>query len=352
MEDTMKIILKYALLILSHSPIICLSDDSNFGTNEKGVEGFKTRIRISIFSFYFGVYRYYFITYKKGEGIKLKHKLDFNSHYTFGDSEQTRVTTNQKNYLSNATEFAIDKEFILYLIQNETNRKNKAYNKINTYTTIILAIIPLIILLFKPEIFIDAKLLVKILIILLLYTLINIGLFILQSNKVGANSRSTYAKLKSSKGKEQEIIASYYFDWQHLKRESDKIVGFVKNIEGYIKAAIFVTGLIVVLNFIINNRANYESNINIESVIQIDIDKLMDKESKTIERINIIDKKIKSEDVGKIIILYSNEKILDNKTFNSICAYYNIYKDSKDILKIKDEGIDGANKFNIIVVED
>ncbi|HFL3259432.1 TPA: hypothetical protein ACG3I5_003098 [Clostridioides difficile] len=273
MKKMMKIILKYIFLILSYSPILCLSDDNNFGTNEKGYENFNTRIRMSVFSFYFGTDRYYFITYKKGKGSKIKHKLDFIDYYIFTDSEENRVITKQQNYLNNAQYIDIDKEFILYLIQNETNRKNNAYNKINTYTTIILAIIPLIIIFFKPKIFIDARLVIKILIILLLYILVNIGLFILQSNKVGVNGRSTYNSLKLSTDKEKKIIESYYFDWQHLKRESDRIVGFVKNIEGYIKASIAVTGLIIVLNFVLNDSVNYTNNINIEPIIQINIDK-------------------------------------------------------------------------------
>lgn len=350
----LKYIFNKIMFILSYSPIICLSDDNQFGTNTNGIEHFFNRIRFSLLSFNYGKYILYFISFKKGEGVKIVHLLNLEDYYKFSESDKNRVSNNQDVYLSQNSNTEVDKEFLNYLYENENNRKNTSYNKINTYTTIILAIIPLILLFFKKEMFLNASLVMKILIGILLYILLNITVFILQSNKVKGNERARYSEIKTSSNKSRAMIKAYYMDWQNIKRESDMIVSFVANIEVYIKGAIIVSVLIAILNVtgvanLFQKNVIYDS-INETSINEISLNELNESDKKTLKKLNSINENITEKKISKIIILYNDEKILENKSFNAICDYYNIY--NKKVNKVYDKyATTKDDKIKILLVE-
>lgn len=348
----MNTILKYIMLLLSYSPFLCCSDDDNFGSNEEGFSDFFQRIRFSLFSFNFGAYIFYFLSYKKGQGFKKIHKLNLNDYDKFKDEDKDRVKTKQQGYLDNqeTKNTDIDKEFLKYLFENEHNRKNAAYNKINSYTTIILAIIPLILLFYKKETFINASIIIKVLTVILSYIIINIAAFILQSNKVKGCERVKYSTLKESSDKNKEIIKAYYMDWQNIKRESNRVVSFVTNIEVYIRGAIIVSALISIFNMI-DNKESYKNKILDNTINEISISKLGENDKDTIDNINKINENLSNKRVEKIVIIYRDEEILNDKSFNTMCEYFNLYK--KDIIKLYDKNEDTKDdKIKILLLED
>lgn len=334
--NIIKWLCKEILFLWSYSPIFCLSDDSNFGSNEKGIVDFINRMRFSFFSFSIGEYIFYFISFKKNDKFRVIYRLNLNDYYFFSDTDKQRVSNEQDEYLlqNMNNNIEVDEEFLRYLYDNESNRKNIAYNKINSYTTIILAIIPLILLFFKKEIFVNSSIVIKVLILILLYILFNITAFILQSNKVNENMRFRYSEIKNSSYKRKKKIKAYYMDWQHIKRESNKIVAFVKNIEIYIKGAIIVSVLIAIFNGIgYTNEHKYKSYNN--SISEISLNKLEKSDNATLKKLNEINEEITEEKIGKIIIIYNDEKILENSSFNAIWNYFNIF--NVKVEKVYDE---------------
>ena len=59
------IVIKYVMFLISYSPVFCLSDDDNFGSNEDSIKNLIDRIRFSLSSFNLGAFKYYFISVKR-----------------------------------------------------------------------------------------------------------------------------------------------------------------------------------------------------------------------------------------------------------------------------------------------
>ncbi|EPB8149385.1 hypothetical protein ACRTAH_002634 [Clostridium perfringens] len=358
MVDVLNNIIKYIMFLLSYSPVLCFSDDEKFGTNEFGIDNFFKRIRISLFSIYLGAYKFYFISFKKISKSKFKfkfnfiYKLNLNDYNEFTEEIKTRVGEKQEEYLNDNMNnyIELDKEFILHLFENENNRKNIAYGKINTYTTIVLAMIPIILVFFKPQMFINTNIIIKVLIVLLLYVLSNFTLLLLQVNKVRGYYRTRYCDFKKSILKKKEIIKSYYFDWQSLRYETENIVSFVRNIEVYIRGAIVISILISGLNFMMNICQSYK-NVNLgNSIIELDVDKLKEKDSVAINTINKVNEKIPDKNIDKILILYNNKDLINNKDFKAIYDYFNIYIEKDNIILLNDIDEENNNIIKIIII--
>lgn len=350
----MKIILNFILFILSYSPILCISDDKNFGTNEEGLKDFRERLRVSIFSLNFGAYKYYFFTFKIKDNkldFNMKYRIRLHDFYTFTDEKIDRLTNIQEEYLKNNLEIEEDKEFLLYQIESQNNRNGISYNKVNTYTTIILALIPLILVFYKVEMFIKANVMIKLLTVILFYIIANICVLLLQVNKVSGHKRQRYSDFKRV-NKKKGIVMAYYLDYQSIKTSTDRIVTFVKNIETYIRGAVICTGILVIGSYlsILNNQ--YKQISEPQTIYQIDFNKLENKDKDTIEVINTINKKIPDVDVAKVLVIYNSDEILKDESFKAIINYFNIFKSKNDVVLLKDSDDGERNKIKIIMVED
>ena len=183
--------------------------------------------------------------------------------------------------------------------------------------------------------------------------MLNVICFIFQFSKVKSMSRERYKDLKESINKEKALVKSYYLDWQHLKREVDSSVAFVKNIEKYIKGLIIVSILIVSFNYIndIWNANANTSKIAGSSIIEINVDNLEKKKKEEIDRINLVNEKIVDKHIKKVIILFNNEEVTENKSFKAIYNYFSIFRKENEILLIKEESENKENIIKIILVE-
>lgn len=345
----LNIIIKYTMFLISYSPIFCLSDDKNFGSNEDGIKDFISRIRFSLLSLNLGAYKYYFISIKKNNSFKFIHVINLENTYIIDEPERRRLESLQENYLSTAEDLKSDKEFLAYLLENESQRKNVAFNKINMYSAIMLAVIPLILIFFKSETVLKASIAVKILTFILIYIILNIICLILQFNKVKGKVRETYKELKQSGNKEKALIKAYYLDWQHLKKEADSVVAFVKNIDKYIRGILILSILIASFNYI-NDIFNSYSIPNVNSIIEINIDNLEKKQSEEVKKINTLNEQIVDKHVAKVIILYNNNELLENKSFKSIHNYLLIYRNEGEIKLLKEDSENKDNKIKVILV--
>ncbi|MDU1604718.1 MAG: hypothetical protein E6845_17310 [Clostridium sp.] len=347
----LNIIIKYIMFLISYSPIFCLSDDKNFGSNEDGIKDFISRIRLSLLSLNLGAYKYYFISIKKNNGFKFIHVINLEKYFVISDVENNRLRLLQANYLNTAVNLDNDKEFLSYLLSNENGRQNVAFSKINIYSGIMLALVPLLLIFFKLETLLKAAVLVKILTFILVYLMLNVICLIFQFSKVSEMSREKYSDLKQSSDKEKSLIKAYYLDWQHLKKEADSAVSFVKNIEKYIKGLILLSILIVSFNYMNEIRNSYSSKATLNSIVEINVDSLEKKQKEEVNKINSINEQIADKRVIQVIILYNNDDLLDNKSFKSIKNYFSIYRSENEIKLIKEDSEDKDNKIKVILVE-
>lgn len=344
--------IKYIMFLISYSPIFCFSDDSKFGSNEDGTRDFINRIRFSLLSLNLGKYKYYFISIKKNNRFKLIHVINLENYYFINNTEKDRLKLLQENYLNTAVNLDNDKEFLSYLLSNENERKNVAFSKMNIYSGIILALIPLILIFFKLETLLKASVVVKIFTLILVYLILNVICLIFQFSKVSGMSRETYADLKQSANKEKALIRAYYLDWQHLKKEADSAVSFVKNIDKYIRGIILLSTLVVSFNYMHDICNSYSSKAAINSIVEINIDSLEKKQQEEVDKINLLNEQIVDKHVMKVIILYNNDDLLDNKSFKSINNYMSIYKNENEIKLIKEDSEDKDNQIKVILVEE
>lgn len=347
----LNIIIKYIMFLISYSPILCLSDDKNFGSNEDGIKDFINRIRFSLCSLNLGAYKYYFVSIKKSNSFKFIYVINLENMYFIDEEERSRLKSLQESYLSTAEDLKSDKEFLAYILENESQRKNIAFNKINMYSAIMLAVIPLILIFFKSETVLKASIAVKVLTFILIYIILNIICLILQFNKVKGKLRETYKDLKQSENKEKALIKAYYLDWQHLKKEADSVVAFVKNIDKYIRGVLIISILIASFNYINDIFNSYSLPKDVNSIIEINIDNLEKKQSEEVKKINTINEQIVDKHIIKVIILYNNNEILGNKSFKSIHNYLLIYRNEDEIKLIKEDSENKDKKIKVILVE-
>lgn len=347
----LNIIIKYIMFLISYSPIFCLSDDKNFGSNEDGIKDFINRIRFSLFSLNLGAYKCYFISIKNNSGFRFIHVINLEDTYIIDATERNRLESLQENYLSLAVDLNNDKEFLVYLLENESQRKNMAFNKINMYSAIILAVIPLILIFFKSETLLKVSIAVKILTFILIYIILNIIFLILQFNKVKGKLRETYKDLKDSENKERTLIKAYYLDWQHIKKEADSVVSFVKNIDKYVRGVLTLTILIASFNYVNDICNSYLPPKDVNSIIEINIDNLEKKQSEEVKKINKLNEQIVDKHIVKVIILYNNNELLENKSFKSIHNYFLIYRNENEIKLVKEDSENKDNKIKVILVE-
>ncbi|WP_300380809.1 hypothetical protein [Clostridium sp.] len=93
-------------------------------------------------------------------------------------------------------------------------------------------------------------------------------------------------------------------------------------------------------------------NNSSNSLLEVDINKLEVKDDTTIKIMNDINEKVSDDSIDKIIIIYSDDKILNNKTFKSVCGYLSIYKKEDDIIVLKETSSDKESEIKIITVKE
>lgn len=135
------------LLILSELPVLAITNDSNFGTVEKGNNRYW---RFSLLQLMCGATKLYIVTWKKNEDSKVKFKLakilSIKECYMPKRKVANDNIENYKMYLKNINKQQIieEREDLCYHINNERERIETSDNKINTYTTIVLTVTPIV----------------------------------------------------------------------------------------------------------------------------------------------------------------------------------------------------------------
>lgn len=262
------------LWIWSHSPIFCLSDDINFATLNHNNFIRNKIYRFSLINIMLGGHIFYIGTFKiyiascyikklyflktdslyfpnftlsditrLGEIFQIKSH-DVSHHSIFSEYVQAKAQkATQKfqkhiNWLSSGS-LQVEKEKLIYHIEQQNRRLDISLNKVNAYTTVILAIIPIVTATIQNPSF---DIIQKFVLGIDIYILLNICIFIFEIIKINAYYQSSFADLKKAPDKEREIVIQYYYDWQNLKSTADFIIGHVGNLQQWIIIAIPILG--------------------------------------------------------------------------------------------------------------
>ncbi|HFK1531036.1 TPA: hypothetical protein ACGXM6_004851 [Bacillus cereus] len=337
--------LKYFLIkILSYSFFLRFTDDTNFGTITKNSQEF----RISLISFNVGQWIFYIITIKKDNGrwkfncfkiLKLKDIQDL--------PDLIVIDRKYNNYESSLTSqnYDIHREALQYKISQLEDQKNKSFNKYLAYIAIIALIIPLyssyLIKLYNLN-----EIYLTVFSIALLYSFINLLLFIYSFIKIKATPRKKFSFIRQSSDATKAQTLTLYYDWLVLNDESTEQVTIIKNIEKYMIAIISIS---IVFVGIINAVEYKEKSSGKKTIIEKSIDNNSEifhfdisggseflynnKESFS----KIESRLLKNKDL-KIIIIYNKNNI--NANYQRILNLINTYShQDADIIKIENAKI-------------
>ena len=220
--------------------MFCLSDDDNFAT----IEGEKfskkeCHLRISLINIMLGDSILYLITFD----IKEK-KSNFYTVLSLKDIEGILLTDEHiddiqerfKEHIKDLSDedLAIEKEKLCYLIENENQRISSSVNKINIYATIILTVLPLALAIIDLKVILTLHFLLILGIILMIYSLVNICVYVFSAVKVQGINKSAFKDLRESQEKNKEILVQYQYDWQQLRYKAQLFVSYVLNLQEWV----------------------------------------------------------------------------------------------------------------------
>lgn len=249
--EIIKVVINKLLWLWSHFPVLCLSDDYNFATFKWQDKEIKTHLRLSLLNIMLGdtiVYIFsYDISEKKISFMKILRLTDIEGN-TLSDKTINQTQNRFRSHVEKLSDedLEIEKEKLLYHIEQEEQRINTSVEKINIYTTIILTVIPILAALIDFDELNDILITWKLMIGMAAYSLFNICIYIFRIIKVSDISKSSFRDLRESSNRKTEIVVQYQYDWQQLKYKAQRFVGMVSNLQEW---AVFLLILIVCIFF-------------------------------------------------------------------------------------------------------
>lgn len=182
-------IIKLLLGIWAYLPILSLTDDLGFLSGNPDTEEHK--YYFSLINILFGEKKYQFISIpinQQGEKIVAFRVKRLSEIASFELSEEKAEELGRKykeHYDSlDEQERDIEKEALLQHLSSQQLRIDISYNKINAFTTIIVAVIPLAITFVDRDILVSLNILGKVILGLLIYATVNLCAWIFQAINV------------------------------------------------------------------------------------------------------------------------------------------------------------------------
>ena len=298
---------KLLIDIWAYLPILALTDDLGYLTANPGSKEHK--YYFSLISILFGEKKYQFISFpikQPNEKIKLfrvKRLSEINSFELSEEKAEELVSKYKEHYdgLEEERDSEIEKEALLQHLASQQSRIDISYNKINAFTTIIVAVIPLAITFINGEILVSLNIFGKIILGLTIYATVNLCAWIFQAISVRGYMASTFKDLKESEKKARERNCQIYYDWQQTRRKADMFVSFVQYTKNWLIAVIILAVIFSVwLPF--NEKTTIYPVDNRVYTLQTDfIEKTYDKSA--VEWYNVL-AQLQTGNYAKIFILY------------------------------------------------
>ena len=246
MKSTFAQVIDILKRIWAYFPICALTDDMGFLTSNR--DSPQHEYYFSVFNFLFGERVYQFLVFplkqpdKKICLYKMK-QLSRMENFRLSDQKEKRLKSNFEDHYQGLTEKErlIEKEELLRHLWDQQSRVETSYNKINAFTAIILAVIPIVVSLVDIEAIIALNILERFFLIILIYAYVNLCAWIFQAISVKTYMSSSFKDLKESDNKEKEQMWHIYYDWQQTKRKADMFVTYVIYMKVWIIAVIILT---------------------------------------------------------------------------------------------------------------
>lgn len=304
---------KILLGIWAYLPVLALTDDLGFLTaipNSKEHEYY-----ISLINILFGEKKYQFISFPIRQSEKRMimfrvKRLSEISGFTLSEEKENELEKNYKDHYDqlNAYECDIEKEALAQKLTEQQYRIDTSYNKINVFTTIILAIIPILITFVNKEKLISLNIQGLIIFVMLVYSMVNLCAWIFQAINVRGFKSSSFADLKNSMDKGKEQNWQMYYDWQQKRRKADMFVSFVIYIKQWITAVIILEILFsIYLPFSnIMPSKTYNNNSKLYTFQIENIEKVYDKSA--IMWYNMLSE-LQESKYDRVLVLYSVPEI-------------------------------------------
>lgn len=343
-------IIKFVLFILSFFPVLALTDDNNFGTNELHNNA---RYRFSLINFYFGNIAFYFLSYcitdkKFSIFYILKMEACFESQYSEKKIGE-RVKKFQEEHLSIDSEEDLntEKEFLLYLNEREEKRIEKSELKVNIYAAIVIGIIPIFLVFFDLKSVLSYNIIEKIVFAFLIYFFINIAFLVFQSMKVSGINLRSFCELKNHDSKSKKIIENYYYDWQNKKKKAEIAVSYVKNLENWMIAELITLCILVCLiNFspiLLNSFSDNNTQPKTKSVISLNANDISNPYSESFISLTEIKLQISKKAFSRMSVIANNDECI-----TLITNEFKIYKESITINYYIDNTLIDKNTIKIL----
>ncbi|MBE5956267.1 MAG: hypothetical protein E7253_07420 [Lachnospiraceae bacterium] len=294
--------------IWAYLPVCSLTDDLGFLTANLGSQQHK--YYFSLISVLFGEKKYQFMSIpikQPGEKLVLFRgkQLSKMDAFALSEEKENELKTNYKEHYDSLSENerAIEKEALLRQLSDQQSRIDISYNKINAFTTIILAIIPLAATFVDREMLAQLNTLGKIIFVLLVYANVNMCAWIFQAINVRGYMTSSFKDLKESTDKAKEQNWQIYYDWQQTRRKADMFVSFVIHMKYWIVAVILMT-VIFSVGSPFNKQTALYSDSNYVYTLQADlIEKTYDKSA--VEWYSIL-AHLQTNEYTKVLVLYND----------------------------------------------
>lgn len=310
-KDFWYFLINYIFLIWAHSPIIPLTSDTNFPNLHFPEEN--KNIRLSLFSFYFGEYAFYFMSWSFSEkNFRLLKKLSLSSLEAFNTDDNSpefkQKISDFRNHISslNSADLCIEKEAFCRKIENDNARINKSDIKLNIYSAIVLAIISIIN--FKTFISFSFDFSIKnILILLNIYFFINICAIIIQNIKVKGFLTSKIKDLETAQQKDKFYLEQLYYDSYFVSEKAQLFVSYICRIYDYVQILIIIMVFIFSIELINKSSVQYSKSSTEATVITINAENLLDIYSKDNIAFSELLLELQRNHYSRILILSKNE---------------------------------------------
>ncbi|MCG8572525.1 MAG: hypothetical protein MJB14_20520 [Spirochaetes bacterium] len=325
-----------------------MTDDNRFG----GLEKISTNKRFSLFQIPLGLYKLYFFTIK-GTQFKFFKHIKFIESQKWPDSDL--VYQKAEKYVSHFNTFPeekryeycnIEKEFLNYKINQLELIEQRNQSKTNLYITIALASIPLL-LIWIPKLIFNSLFTIFLFVFFCIYAL-NFYIFMLETVKVRAVCRSSFADVKNAFKKLEEWMKSLYFDWRIKDGEVRYDVGIIKNAEISLIWSLLLSGLVVVVNLYFTQADITSSERYYKKPYEITIKKNDVRLSKEqLKRLNQLEHFCLNEELKNILVLRDFEPNESN-LYDKIIPIIDLYCPKEKII-IAD--VPGQLKESMIIIK-
>lgn len=304
-------IISLLLGIWAYLPVFSLTDDLGFLTANPDSEQHK--YYFSLLNILFGEKKYQFMSFpikQPGEKVVLFRVklLSEMQAFVLSEEKENELKINYKGHYDSLSENdrTIEKEALLQHLSAQQSRIDTSYNKINAFTTIIVAIIPLAVTFVDREKIVLLSVLGKVIFILLIYANVNLCAWIFQAINVRGYMTSSFRDLKESADKAKEQNWQIYYDWQQTRRKADMFVSFVMYTKHWIIAVILLT-VIFSVGLPFNKQTDLYSDDNYVYTLQTElIEKTYDKSA--VDWYSML-AQLQTDEYTKVLVLYNGADI-------------------------------------------